>query len=101
MMLSYDQSHYGLGSMSRPSTRSSASINSFTSMDSNKSCSASPQHRRIWIVTGPAGCGKSTIAKYLAKQFDLPFLEGDEVSTQILLTFNATVIENIWVKMSR
>lgn len=34
----------------------------------------------IWLVTGPAGCGKSTIAKYLATSLNLPYLEGDEVS---------------------
>lgn len=97
MMLSYDQSHYALGSLSRPSTRSSASIKSFTSMDSNNSGPPSPQHRRIWIVTGPAGCGKSTIAKHLAKQFNLPFLEGDEVSTQNLLALNANLTKILCV----
>lgn len=34
----------------------------------------------IWLVTGPAGCGKSTVAKYLATTLDLPYIEGDEVS---------------------
>ena len=32
----------------------------------------------IWIVTGPAGCGKSTVAKYLAWQLSLPYIEGDD-----------------------
>lgn len=39
-----------------------------------------PQHRHIWIVTGPAGCGKTTVAEYLSKHFSLPYLEGDSVS---------------------
>ncbi|KAG9246317.1 thermoresistant glucokinase family carbohydrate kinase [Calycina marina] len=34
--------------------------------------------RHIWLVTGPAGCGKSTIAKFLSESLKLPFLEGDE-----------------------
>jgi gluconokinase len=30
-------------------------------------------------VTGPAGCGKSTIAKYLADIHQFPYIEGDDV----------------------
>lgn len=33
----------------------------------------------IWLVTGPAGCGKTTVAKYLAKELSLPYVEGDDV----------------------
>ncbi|CAK7222858.1 hypothetical protein SCUCBS95973_004979 [Sporothrix curviconia] len=32
----------------------------------------------IWLVTGPAGCGKSTVAQYLANSLSLPYVEGDE-----------------------
>lgn len=32
----------------------------------------------IWLVTGPAGCGKSTVAQYLANSLNLPYVEGDE-----------------------
>jgi gluconokinase len=32
-----------------------------------------------WIITGPAGCGKTTVAKYLAKELSLPYVEGDDV----------------------
>jgi gluconokinase len=39
-----------------------------------------PVHRHLFIVTGPAGCGKSTVAQYLAKSQDFPYIEGDEVS---------------------
>jgi len=41
------------------------------------------EHPHIWMVIGPAGCGKSTIGKYVADTLDLPFLEGDEVSLSI------------------
>jgi gluconokinase len=37
---------------------------------------AKEQH--IWLVTGPAGCGKSTVAKHIADSLRLPFIEGDE-----------------------
>lgn len=37
-----------------------------------------PHHRHIWIITGPAGCGKSTVAKHLADSLDFPYIEGDE-----------------------
>ena len=33
----------------------------------------------MWIITGPAGCGKSTIAQYLAKELSIPYIEGDDV----------------------
>lgn len=37
----------------------------------------------IWMVTGCAGCGKTTVASHLAETLGLPFLEGDDVSTSI------------------
>ena len=33
----------------------------------------------LFIVTGPAGCGKSTVGQFIAKTMRLPFIEGDEV----------------------
>lgn len=36
--------------------------------------------RHIWIVAGTAGCGKSTVGEYLAKEMILPYIEGDDVS---------------------
>ncbi|CAK7265373.1 hypothetical protein SEPCBS57363_001549 [Sporothrix epigloea] len=32
----------------------------------------------IWLVTGPAGCGKSTVAQYLASSLNVAYVEGDE-----------------------
>ncbi|RVX73193.1 hypothetical protein B0A52_02320 [Exophiala mesophila] len=38
----------------------------------------SDQVEHIWIVTGPAGCGKTTVASFLAEQLDVPYIEGDD-----------------------
>lgn len=37
------------------------------------------KHHHIWLVTGPAGCGKTTVAQYLAESLDMPYIEGDSV----------------------
>ncbi|PSR90474.1 gluconokinase-like protein [Coniella lustricola] len=37
-----------------------------------------PAHHHIWLVTGPAGCGKTTVAGHLAGALDIPYVEGDE-----------------------
>ncbi|KAJ4362776.1 hypothetical protein N0V95_001268 [Ascochyta clinopodiicola] len=37
-----------------------------------------PSRHHILIVTGPAGCGKSTIAKVLADRYGFEYIEGDE-----------------------
>ncbi|KZF22279.1 carbohydrate kinase, partial [Xylona heveae TC161] len=37
--------------------------------------------RHIFIVTGPAGCGKSTVAQTLASNLSLPYIEGDDYHT--------------------
>ncbi|KAL2055995.1 hypothetical protein ABVK25_003637 [Lepraria finkii] len=42
---------------------------------------ASHHHRHMWIITGPAGCGKSTVAQYLAKELAIPYVEGDDYHT--------------------
>ncbi|KAL4910650.1 hypothetical protein BDW74DRAFT_1131 [Aspergillus multicolor] len=39
----------------------------------------SPQStQHIWVVTGPAGSGKSTVGRYLEQELGVPFLEGDD-----------------------
>ena len=43
-----------------------------------------PKEQHIWLVTGPAGCGKSTVARYLAESLHWPYIEGDEVSCDAL-----------------
>lgn len=37
----------------------------------------SSQHKHIWVITGPAGCGKTSVAEHLHRSHDLPCLEGD------------------------
>ncbi|KAF3005636.1 hypothetical protein E8E13_003190 [Curvularia kusanoi] len=39
---------------------------------------AIPHRHHILIVTGPAGCGKSTIAKVLSDRYGFEYIEGDE-----------------------
>ncbi|KAJ5183614.1 gluconokinase [Penicillium capsulatum] len=34
--------------------------------------------QHIWVVTGPAGCGKSTVGQVLRKELGVSFLEGDD-----------------------
>ncbi|KAG8533270.1 uncharacterized protein KY384_002053 [Bacidia gigantensis] len=36
----------------------------------------------MWIITGPAGCGKSTVAQYLAQELSIPYLEGDDYHSE-------------------
>ena len=36
-------------------------------------------YEHIWILTGPAGCGKTTVGQFLAKELSLPYVEGDDV----------------------
>ncbi|OKL59928.1 hypothetical protein UA08_04649 [Talaromyces atroroseus] len=55
-----------------PKTYYRMDSNDRSDMDSVKSL----QH--IWIVTGPAGSGKTTVAKNLQAEMGLPFLEGDD-----------------------
>lgn len=37
-----------------------------------------PNNHHILIVTGPAGCGKSTVAKFLAERYGFTYIEGDD-----------------------
>lgn len=42
--------------------------------------SVSSETQHIWVVTGPAGCGKSTVGRVIQEELQVPFLEGDDVS---------------------
>jgi gluconokinase len=43
------------------------------------------EHQHIWIITGPAGCGKTSVAEHLHQTYKMPYLEGDTVSFDCLL----------------
>ncbi|CAI7645146.1 gluconokinase [Penicillium manginii] len=58
----------------KPNTGSSAMPSALNSQNSRNSTPT--QH--IWVVTGPAGCGKSTVGQALRKDLGLSFLEGDD-----------------------
>ncbi|KAH8885198.1 thermoresistant gluconokinase [Thozetella sp. PMI_491] len=38
----------------------------------------SPREHHIWLVTGPAGCGKTTVAEHISRELNLPYVEGDQ-----------------------
>ncbi|KAJ5823319.1 Shikimate kinase [Penicillium robsamsonii] len=44
----------------------------------NGAASKPTQMQHIWVVTGPAGCGKSTVGNVLRTELGIPFLEGDD-----------------------
>ncbi|KAF2472286.1 carbohydrate kinase [Lindgomyces ingoldianus] len=44
----------------------------------NPPAMTTPDHHHILIVTGPAGCGKSTVAKFLAERYSYVYIEGDD-----------------------
>lgn len=40
--------------------------------------------RHVIVVTGPAGCGKSSVAEFLASAMGLPYIEGDNVCSHLI-----------------
>ncbi|POR39413.1 Gluconokinase [Tolypocladium paradoxum] len=63
-----------------------AAASSKTSSSANANgvghASGHAQKHHIWLVTGPAGCGKTTVAEYLADALDVPYIEGDSFHTE-------------------
>ncbi|KAJ5665976.1 gluconokinase [Penicillium maclennaniae] len=59
-----------------PGLEPNQSSHSASAMLSKPTDPSTVQH--IWIVTGPAGCGKSTVGNGLSKELSIPFLEGDD-----------------------
>ncbi|KAH6657492.1 P-loop containing nucleoside triphosphate hydrolase protein [Truncatella angustata] len=86
-MLSYDNPVSSPTKMNKPTTagRSAKPITNATmthaphvSVTAAQKGNAGPRHHHIWLVTGPAGCGKSTVAAHLSESLGFPYLEGDE-----------------------
>lgn len=70
-----------------PAAQSNASLSSASNAP-NASMAANARahkHQHIWLVTGPAGCGKTTVAEHLADAMSLPYIEGDSVRLQTAL----------------
>ncbi|KAG5664177.1 hypothetical protein HG530_005043 [Fusarium avenaceum] len=84
-MLSYDSSPMPIKAPTKPSTMSlpptppSPMTAAPPSLNSNSlnGLQVQEQQQHIWLVTGPAGCGKTTVAEYLAQSLGVPYIEGD------------------------
>ncbi|KAI5800114.1 P-loop containing nucleoside triphosphate hydrolase protein [Geopyxis carbonaria] len=72
-MLTYPES---VGSLVSSTTSTTTSSHAMGKAQSSLPRSINNQH--IWIITGPAGCGKSSVALHLAKKLNLPYIEGDD-----------------------
>ncbi|KAK2755933.1 hypothetical protein FQN54_005729 [Arachnomyces sp. PD_36] len=69
--------HKGINLSSPASTKSHNQQQHIKALSQEMKPAKQPvQH--IWIVTGPAGCGKTTVAQALAKELALPYIEGDD-----------------------
>ncbi|KAI9819899.1 MAG: hypothetical protein M1827_006469 [Pycnora praestabilis] len=76
-MLSYEE-RSGVYGTAMPASHAVPAVET---MSSHKQISEALQpdlHRHIWIITGPAGCGKSTVAQYISENLSIPYIEGDE-----------------------
>ena len=63
--------------------KSNGTIMTSSALDSDEFMDKNHLHRHMWIVTGPAGCGKTTVAQFLALELGLPYIEGDDVSITV------------------
>lgn len=43
------------------------------------------QPKTIFVVSGPAGSGKTTVATCISKELAIPYLEGDDVCRYLAL----------------
>lgn len=62
--------------------------------------SSGPHIQHIWVVTGPAGSGKSTVGEDINNALKLPFLEGDDVCA-VLVTSILSIIKSQLSKKRR
>ncbi|KAI9371463.1 P-loop containing nucleoside triphosphate hydrolase protein [Aspergillus egyptiacus] len=62
-----------------PSRTRAAALNGNHTSSTSSTMSVPPTNlQHIWVVTGPAGSGKSTVGKYLQQALGIPYLEGDD-----------------------
>jgi len=67
-------------------TSTSAGNKAYYRMDSHERRGVDTQPlQHIWIITGPAGSGKTTVAQKLHDELGLPYLEGDDVCFRLPL----------------
>lgn len=53
--------------------------------------------KTIFVVGGPAGSGKTTVATYLSQELTIPYLEGDDVCLRpVLFTWS---VQNSYTNM--
>lgn len=72
-------------------TSATTSSKAYYRMDSHERRGVETQPlQHIWIVTGPAGSGKTTVAQKLQAELGLPFLEGDDVRCLFSLPFSVS-----------
>jgi len=64
--------------LSTSAAMSNAMSNGMSNVMSKGAGQPKTDHHHIWLITGPAGCGKSTVAQFIAKAMNLPYIEGDE-----------------------
>lgn len=89
-MLSVNGRHTGLST--HPAAMSYRAINSVKQINGTR---PHHHHRHMWIITGPAGCGKSTVAQYLAKELSIPYIEGDDVCYTLISPSHVAVVTDV------
>ena len=62
-----------------PSIQPTTNGTSLQAANASKMAGQAGGHTHIFLVTGPAGCGKSSVAEYLANALNMPYIEGDSV----------------------
>ncbi|KAF1924418.1 thermoresistant gluconokinase family protein [Didymella exigua CBS 183.55] len=81
MLQTFEQAHstpVHYASLPTPPTSTAGSPSTSSANLSKTTEMTIPHRHHILIVTGPAGCGKSTIAKYLSDRYGFEYIEGDE-----------------------
>lgn len=67
-------------STTKPGPSQQSTVAQMSSIASSTAKDSPSQFNHIWLVTGPAGCGKTTVAEHIAEVHGMPYIEGDAVS---------------------